>query len=162
MGSKFAALASSPDSGDRAWAAFTLDGRRLRPSELAALRELLFDKDALVRNFAAQSLGSATDIESMDDIIRVLRAASPSDVRGAAWALMRIGIEWPESRDVVEEELTAYRRRARGKNRLHADALLALVATHYSLTPRKADGATSPEGPAAEAVTEAAIKAEFD
>ena len=104
-----------------------VDAMGLPPSRdvKAALRGVLGDPDAGIREAAAQALGMQHDVASADRIARLLARTRPADAFGIAWALAelsRIG-----GRDVTElavDALGVFRKRARGRSRKHAELLL--------------------------------------
>ena len=115
----------SPDA--RADAAFGLGGvGGSRDEVVAALRTALDDPDLMVVNFAAQSLGQLRDLPSLSSIRGLLSTGPPGHRRGLAWAveaLAAIGTE--QDRLDAKESLSAYLKRARGRNRAHAAGILA-------------------------------------
>lgn len=121
----------SSDPETRSVAAFALGGARLRRRDVtAALRTALADVDPVVVNFAGQSLGQLGDSASLPTIQGLLAIGSPRDRTGLAWAVAVLA-EGRRQRDqtLAIEALSAYLRRARGRTREHAAALLARLET---------------------------------
>lgn len=118
---------TSPDPAERADAAFVLGGsRRRRRRVIGALRSALSDEDPVVVNFAAQSLGQLGDLESLPTILRLLSTGPPRDRTGAAWAAAALAVHANEQGQAsARAALRAYRSRARGFSRGHAEALIA-------------------------------------
>ncbi len=115
------------DSADvRADAAFALGAASSnRGDAVAALRSALRDTDAVVVNFAAQSLGQLADVESLRAIVALLGKEPPRQQRGLAWAIAALAARGTEDdRLLARRALEAYRRRSRGSARVHADAVI--------------------------------------
>lgn len=130
----------SPDADARADSAFALGGSRARRDEvLQGLRALLGDDDVVVVNFAAQSLGQLFDTASIQTLLGLLAIGPPRHRRGVAWAVAQLSGGLSET-DRVDTALALdrYRRRARGRTREHADALVTdLGGKHSSARGRK-------------------------
>ena len=110
---------------DRLAAAFMLGRARRSRAARAALRDLLRDEDANIRDFAAQSLAQIGDRDAVDTIMGLLKTTPPRWATGMAWGLVTLAPHVASRRDEIRRALIAYHKRARGRSRLHAKALLA-------------------------------------
>jgi hypothetical protein len=117
-------MLGSRDAEDRVLGAFLLLDRQLSEKEIGRLRALLGDGDTEVRNFAVQTLAASGDVGSLQRCLEVLASGPPRDLTGAAWGLAEMARRRPEVHEEVVGALRAYKRRARGASRGHAQALL--------------------------------------
>lgn len=115
-----------PDPGVRM--AATVEAMSNQPPRAIqlALRGLLRDPDGAIREAAAQALGMQQDTDSTAELASLLTRTKPAEGYGIAWGLAELAIASGRA-DLVRlaaSSLLDYRRRARGRSRLHADLLL--------------------------------------
>lgn len=121
-------LLASADAADRALGAFLLIGELLDDPMRASLRRLLRDPAPLVRETAAQALGSAADSDALEAIVALMDSVPPREGWGFAWAVCEIASSTTDSSwRMGHDALRRYLRRARGNSRQHAELLLARV-----------------------------------